>query len=102
MAPKQENAGGGRSVFVSLTGPRVYAVIHRYNSYGEIPVDRRMPAGVQLSERWIDRMLPDSSLPAPAEAPAFLRISRLRAKPDRAGGPSWTMWSTTSTGMNRS
>jgi len=89
----------GDSVWTAVTGPIEYLRVQYYSKYAEMDVTRdpqlkeqaadltristRIIQCTDRSERIIEQVLPDMSLPPAAEMPKMIRVIRILVKPDK-------------------
>ncbi len=96
---KKANPDRSFTMWAALTGPREYILAAYFGKYAEFDVMEdpklkevqaeltgiaaRLNACVESSERYIDEILPDLSLPRSAEIPKMVRVMRSQVKPDK-------------------
>jgi hypothetical protein len=98
---KKANPDRAFNMWMSLTGPQEYILVAYHAKYAELDqvpaqdpklkdvaaqlatIGSRINACVETSDRYIDEVLTDLSLPRPAQLPKTIRMLRVRVKPDQ-------------------
>lgn len=96
---KKAGADRGFTMWASLTGPREYVLVSYHSNYAEFDqsedpklkevsgqlasIGSRLNACLESSERFIDAVEPDLSLPRSGEVPKVVRVMRTLVKADR-------------------
>jgi hypothetical protein len=96
---KKANPDRAGSMWTSLTGPREYVLVSLYARYGELDqtedpklkdvaaqlaaIGSRISACVESTERYIDEVQTELSLPRSPDVPKTIRVMRTRVKMDR-------------------
>lgn len=99
---KKANPDRSFSMWSAMTGPMEYILVSYHAKYAELDylmandpkmkdvsaqlaaIGSRINACVDASERYVDEILPDLSLPRPAEMPKMVRMIRSKVKPGQA------------------